>query len=59
MGASVIVLEALNENPDAKPEEMLANVKKHMDAFIGEADQFDDITMLGFVYYGSAENKGE
>ena len=27
-------------------------MKKDMDAFVGEADQFDDITMLGFKYFG-------
>ena len=43
---------ALNENPEADPKESLENVKKRMDAFVGEADQFDDITMLSFVYYG-------
>ena len=44
---------ALNENPEADPKESLENVKKHMDAFVGDAEQFDDITMLNFVYYGT------
>ena len=31
---------------------MLADVKEDMDAFVGEAEQFDDITMMGFRYNG-------
>ncbi len=45
--------EALNEKPEAGPREALELVKKHMDAFVGEAEQFDDITMLNFAYYGA------
>lgn len=48
--------EALNEKPEAGPREALDLVKKHMDAFVGEAEQFDDITMLNFAYYGCASN---
>ncbi|MBR5116278.1 MAG: SpoIIE family protein phosphatase [Lachnospiraceae bacterium] len=46
------MLEALNKNPDAKPEELLHNVRVGIDEFVGDAPQFDDITMLGFTYYG-------
>lgn len=45
--------EALNEKPEAEPKESLALVKKHMDAFVGDVEQFDDITMLNFAYYGA------
>ena len=45
-------LEALNRNPDALPMDLLPSVKKEIDAFVGDAPQFDDITMLGFVYNG-------
>ncbi|MCR5685359.1 MAG: SpoIIE family protein phosphatase [Lachnospiraceae bacterium] len=41
------MLEALNRNPDAMPAELLSNVKASMDVFVGEEDQFDDITMMG------------
>ena len=34
-------------------KELLADVKSNIDEFAGEADQFDDITMLGFRYNGS------
>ena len=44
------MLEALNEDPKAKPEELLHSVQKHIDAFVGDAPQFDDITMLGITY---------
>ncbi len=46
------MLEALNKDPNAKPKELLHNVRVSIDEFVGEAPQFDDITMLGFTYYG-------
>jgi len=44
------MLDALNENPDATPKELLETVRRRIDEFVGEAPQFDDITMLGFNY---------
>ena len=32
-------------------------MKQALDAFVGEAEQFDDITMLGLVYNGAGENE--
>ncbi|MBR4515643.1 MAG: SpoIIE family protein phosphatase [Lachnospiraceae bacterium] len=52
------MLEALNIDPDASQEQILKNVKKSVDEFVGKADKFDDLTMLGFKYYGSKKNKG-
>ncbi|MBO5555566.1 MAG: SpoIIE family protein phosphatase [Oscillospiraceae bacterium] len=49
------MLDALNRTPDAGPEELLDNIRQDMTAFLGEAEQFDDITMLGFVYHGTEE----
>ncbi len=49
------MLEALNKNPDADPKTMLENVRSDIDLFVGEAPQFDDITMLGFKYLGSGK----
>ncbi|MCR5676279.1 MAG: PP2C family protein-serine/threonine phosphatase [Lachnospiraceae bacterium] len=46
------MLDALNKNPDAAPEESLSAVRAAIDDFVGEAPQFDDITMLGFRYLG-------
>jgi serine phosphatase RsbU (regulator of sigma subunit) len=40
------LLAALNEDPDAAPEVICKNVKESIDFFVGEAPQFDDITML-------------
>lgn len=49
------LLHALNLDPAAGPEELLRNVRREMDAFVKDAEQFDDITMLGFVYHGTEE----
>ena len=43
---------ALNKNSGADPEELLKNVKEAIDGFVGDAPQFDDITMLAFRYNG-------
>ena len=46
------MLEALNRNPDASPERLLEEVRLSMERFVGDAPQFDDITMLCFHYLG-------
>ena len=46
------LLQALNQNPDAPPEQVLANVMQDIDRFVDGAEQFDDITMLCFRYAG-------
>ncbi|MBE5825449.1 MAG: serine/threonine-protein phosphatase [Butyrivibrio sp.] len=46
------LLEALNSDKDADPQQILANVQKHVDGFVEDADQFDDITMLCLKYNG-------
>ena len=43
---------ALNKNSDAAPEELIQNVKDAIDEFVGDAPQFDDLTMLAFRYNG-------
>ena len=45
-------LSALNREPDAEPNEVLSNVMKGIDAFVADAEQFDDITMLCLKYKG-------
>ena len=57
-------LAALNENPDLPPEETLCAVERAVDTFVGDAPQFDDLTMLCFAYHGAAgrpetEERGE
>ena len=47
-------LAALNENPDLPPEETLCAVERAVDTFVGDAPQFDDLTMLCFAYHGAA-----
>ena len=46
------MIEALNQDPDASPEVLLSNVKAATDAFVKEAPQFDDLTMLALTYQG-------
>ena len=43
---------ALNECADRSPAEILRHVREAVDAFVGDAEQFDDITMLCFEYRG-------
>ena len=40
------MLTALNARPEGNPRSLLAEVKGDIDRFVGEAPQFDDITML-------------
>ena len=46
------MLEALNREPDAAPEQVLKNVRMGVNAFVQDAEQFDDLTMLCFCYHG-------
>ena len=50
------MLEMLN-NPYETMEEMDANVREGIAAFIGNTPQFDDITMLGMKYNGTQKQK--
>ncbi len=45
-------LQALNGIAGAGPEELLKNVQHAADAFVGDAPQFDDLTMLCLCYRG-------
>ena len=46
------MIEILNLNKDVETEDLLPAVKEAIDGFVGEAPQFDDITMLIFKYQG-------
>jgi sigma-B regulation protein RsbU (phosphoserine phosphatase) len=46
------LIKIMNSKEADKPEVLLRNVKEDVDRFVGEAPQFDDITMLGLYYYG-------
>ena len=45
-------VKALNVNPAAEPKELLGIVRGEVDKFVGEAPQFDDLTMLALKYNG-------
>ena len=44
------LLEFMNKNSDVEAVELLPSLKVNIDEFVGEAPQFDDITMLMFDY---------
>ena len=48
------MLDALNREPEADPENLLHNVRASVDGFVGDAPQFDDLTMLAFKYHGGS-----
>ncbi len=47
------MLAALNGSEDGSPEGILRSVREAIDGFVGDAPQFDDITMMGFCYNGA------
>ncbi len=52
-------VEALNAVPEgASQKDILVGVRTAVDAFVKEAPQFDDLTMLGLKYYGPEDNTG-
>jgi len=51
------LLRFLNSRPDNTPRMTLLSIKADIDRFVGEAEQFDDITMLVVDYLGNEENK--
>ena len=54
------MVNALNIRPEASPKELLENVRRAVDAFVKDAEQFDDLTMLCLEYKGPGrEAKGE
>lgn len=48
---------ALNEYMDLPVEQFLPKIKECIDAFVGDADQFDDITMLALDYQSKGETE--
>ena len=46
------MLGALNEDPSAPPEQILRRVSEAVSAFVQDAEQFDDLTMLCLEYRG-------
>ncbi len=50
------LMEALKNAPGGDPKELLLHIRGSIAGFVKEAEQFDDITMLGLIYEGSAES---
>jgi len=46
------VVETLNVDPNVSPEQTLQNMRKAVDEFVQDAEQFDDLTMLCIEYRG-------
>ena len=53
------MIDALNEDPDASPEQVLGTVRGEISKFVKEAEQFDDMTMLCLDYKGPQKNDKE
>lgn len=51
------MLEVLNANKEMSVTELLPAVRKDIESFAGDAPQFDDITMLGFAFFGKGGNE--
>lgn len=50
---------ALNKYMDLPVEQFLPKIKECIDAFVGDADQFDDITMLALDYQSKGETEDD
>ena len=53
-GAEERLLDALNRHRDDPPGKLLPEIRADVDAFVGDAPQFDDITMMAFRFSGKA-----
>jgi len=55
------LVDALNYDPDAEPENVIKGIYREINRFVKEAPQFDDITMLSIRYMGSdmEDNKNQ
>ena len=49
------LVDALNKYKNHSQRDILLNTRQDLRDFVGEADQFDDVTMLGFKYLHAAE----
>lgn len=46
------MIDALNIDPNQNPEDIIKTVHDSVNKFVGNAEQFDDITMMCFEYKG-------
>ena len=51
------MLDALNRQGRAHPEQILRQVTEEINSFTGGAEQFDDLTMLCLEYKGKGGNE--
>ena len=51
------MVDALNEVAGEEPEQLLKNVRRAVDAFVKDAEQFDDLTMLCLEYKGKGSTE--
>ena len=51
------MVQALNEFREESPQAILDGVLKRVDAFVGDAPQFDDLTMLCFEFKAEGEGR--
>ena len=51
------MMEALRSAENESPEQILAAVDASVREYVGNAPQFDDVTMLCLEYKGQDENK--
>ena len=51
------MIEALNIDPKADPQGILRNVEDAVSAYVGDAPQFDDLTMLCLEFKGADKNR--
>ena len=52
-------IKALNADPARDPKSLLEGVAEAVKDFVGDAPQFDDLTMLGLNYFGPQKTDGE
>ncbi len=52
-------VEALNADPGRDPKSLLEGVAEAVKDFVGDAPQFDDLTMLGLNFFGPQKTDGE
>ena len=50
------MIDALNACADGSPAEILESVRNSVDAFVGDAEQFDDLTMMCLEYRGLGDS---
>ena len=51
------LIDSLNSAKDLSEESICKNVKSDVEAFVGEAEQFDDMTMLCLKYHGISKDE--